>query len=239
MIRPLLCGPVCWLWLFFTAPEMALEGTGVAVSAMDWIEIQRDWLETGLSYRKLAEKHGVSLSTLKKVAAKNRWTEQRDLSLKKGEEPEPGTGGKMEPAAGEDAGAGKNAENQGENRALALRNREEPVPAAEEAFPDGEWMTEEERRRTEFLRLTDEMARRIQEALVKVDVTNVFALKMLASALMDLRELQGIRDPLEEEEIRARIAALKSRTRGAVDETGGGVIYMPEIEACPEAGEDG
>ena len=216
MIRPLLCGPVCWLWLFFTAPEMALEGTGVAVSAMDWIEIQRDWLETGMSYRKLAEKHGVSLSTLKKVAAKNRWTEQRDLSLKKGEEPEPGTGGKMEPAAGEDAGAGKNAEAPGKNRALALRNREEPVPAAEETLSDGDWMTEEERRRIEFLRL-----------------------KMLASALMDLRELQGIRDPLEEEEIRARIAALKSRTRGAVDETGGGVIYMPEIEACPEAGEDG
>ena len=45
---------------------------------MDWKRIKAEYIAGGTSYRKLAEKHGVSFSTLRKVAAKEQWTELRN-----------------------------------------------------------------------------------------------------------------------------------------------------------------
>lgn len=45
---------------------------------MDWKQIKAEYIAGGTSYRKLAEKHGVSFSTLRKVAAKEQWTELRN-----------------------------------------------------------------------------------------------------------------------------------------------------------------
>ena len=42
----------------------------------DWELIERDFLASGMSYRALAEKHGVSLSAVKKRAAEGRWQDQ-------------------------------------------------------------------------------------------------------------------------------------------------------------------
>lgn len=44
----------------------------------DWTKIKAEYLAGGTSYRKLAEKHNVSFSTLRKVAAKEQWTELRN-----------------------------------------------------------------------------------------------------------------------------------------------------------------
>ena len=41
---------------------------------MDWKRIKAEYIAGGTSYRKLAEKYGVSFSTLRKVAAKEQWT---------------------------------------------------------------------------------------------------------------------------------------------------------------------
>ena len=51
----------------------------------DWSLIERDFLATGMSYRDLAEKHGISQSAVKKRAAAGRWQEQL-LELKREEE---------------------------------------------------------------------------------------------------------------------------------------------------------
>ncbi len=51
----------------------------------DWKLIERDFLASGMSYRALAEKHGLSLSAVKKRAASGHW-QQRLLELKKAEE---------------------------------------------------------------------------------------------------------------------------------------------------------
>ena len=40
----------------------------------DWKKIKAEYIAGGTSYRKLAEKYGVSFSTLRKVAAKEQWT---------------------------------------------------------------------------------------------------------------------------------------------------------------------
>lgn len=50
---------------------------------MDWKQIKAEYIAGGTSYRKLAEKHGVSFSTLRKVAAKEQWTELRNKAWAK------------------------------------------------------------------------------------------------------------------------------------------------------------
>ena len=45
---------------------------------MDWKRIKAEYIAGGTSYRKLAEKYGVSFSTLRKVAAKEKWTDLRN-----------------------------------------------------------------------------------------------------------------------------------------------------------------
>ncbi len=50
---------------------------------MDWKRIKAEYIAGGTSYRKLAEKHGVSFSTLRKVAAKEQWTELRNKTRTK------------------------------------------------------------------------------------------------------------------------------------------------------------
>lgn len=46
---------------------------------MDWKKLKREYIAGGISYRKLADKYGVSFSTLKEVAAKEHW---RDAKVK-------------------------------------------------------------------------------------------------------------------------------------------------------------
>lgn len=52
---------------------------------VDWSKIKREYIKGGTSYRNLAEKYGVSFSSLQKVAAKENWAE---LRKKKEEETE-------------------------------------------------------------------------------------------------------------------------------------------------------
>lgn len=44
----------------------------------NWKKIKAEYIAGGTSYRKLAEKYGVSFSTLRKVAAKEQWTDLRN-----------------------------------------------------------------------------------------------------------------------------------------------------------------
>ena len=46
-------------------------------ASVDWKKIKAEYIAGGTSYRKLAEKHGVPFGTLRKVAAKEQWTQLR------------------------------------------------------------------------------------------------------------------------------------------------------------------
>lgn len=50
---------------------------------VDWKRIKTEYIAGGTSYRKLAEKYNVSQSTLRKVAAKEQWTELRNKARTK------------------------------------------------------------------------------------------------------------------------------------------------------------
>lgn len=50
---------------------------------MDWKKLKAEYIAGGISYRKLAEKYGVSFHTLRKQAAKEKWNELRDKTRAK------------------------------------------------------------------------------------------------------------------------------------------------------------
>ena len=50
---------------------------------VDWNAIKAEYIAGGTSYRKLAEKYGVSKSTLMKVAAREGWAELRKQNISK------------------------------------------------------------------------------------------------------------------------------------------------------------
>lgn len=50
---------------------------------MDWTKLKKEYIRGGISLKKLAEKHGVSYGTLRKVAAKEEWTELRNKARAK------------------------------------------------------------------------------------------------------------------------------------------------------------
>ena len=50
---------------------------------MDWKKLKAEYIAGGTSYRKLAEKYGVSFGTLRKVAAKEKWTDLRSKAVAK------------------------------------------------------------------------------------------------------------------------------------------------------------
>lgn len=50
---------------------------------MDWNKIKAEYIAGGTSYRKLAEKHGVSFSTLRNIAIREKWTDLREQASNK------------------------------------------------------------------------------------------------------------------------------------------------------------
>lgn len=46
-------------------------------NSVDWKAIKAEYIAGGIGYRKLAEKHGVSFSTLSQLAMREKWTDLR------------------------------------------------------------------------------------------------------------------------------------------------------------------
>ena len=50
----------------------------INIATIDYSKLKREYLRGNISYRELAKKYGVSFSTLRKVAAKEQWTQLRN-----------------------------------------------------------------------------------------------------------------------------------------------------------------
>ena len=46
--------------------------------AVDWLKIKSEYVNGNISYRKLAEKHGIPFPTLRDRATGEKWSEQRN-----------------------------------------------------------------------------------------------------------------------------------------------------------------
>lgn len=133
---------------------------------MDFGKLKKEYLKGGTSYRKLAKKYGVPLSTLKAVAAKEGWVRLRDQTKAKTD------------------------------------------TKTIEAISDGE-----ADRASRLLSTSDRLLERIEGLIEELTAGEVLldrtTLKQLTGALKDIKDIQGIRSPLEIEEQRARIAKLR------------------------------
>ena len=49
----------------------------------DWIKIKNEYINTSISQRKLAEKYGISVSTLTKRANKEKWQQEKETQCNK------------------------------------------------------------------------------------------------------------------------------------------------------------
>ena len=61
-----------------------IQGKGAVMA--DWAKIKAEYIRGGISTRKLAEKHGVSYTTLAKKCCKENWTAHRQRAESKGTE---------------------------------------------------------------------------------------------------------------------------------------------------------
>lgn len=50
---------------------------------MDWKKVKAEYIAGGTSYRELAEKYGVSFSTLKEIARREKWTDLKEKARQK------------------------------------------------------------------------------------------------------------------------------------------------------------
>lgn len=191
-----------------------------------WSRIRSDFLANGKSYSQLAKEYGVSLSAVKRIAAKEQWTQERSgidpetLERIRVEKSEPAN--RTEPNRDEPA------------------NREEmivaPLPTVAEIVEGNK------DRLAKFMEITDAMMDRILDAINSPAVVSPYSLKLLASTLRDLREMQGLnKSALDIEEQLARIAKLKSETRIVEESEDSGVIILPAIDETltPPEGDDG
>jgi TolA-binding protein len=55
----------------------------INIATIDYSKLKTEYLRGNISYRELAKKHDVSFSTLRKVAAKEHWTELRNKARTK------------------------------------------------------------------------------------------------------------------------------------------------------------
>ena len=188
-----------------------------------WSRIRADFLATGASYPSLAKKYGVSLSKVKRIAAKEMWTSGGIDAINLAEEAKSAAKGrviqKSEPQF----------EPPPENEPPSEpENEPEEETEVVEALTVAPVAIEDRRDRYQrFMEITDSMMDRIADALASPEVINPYSLKLLASALRDIREMQGLnKSELDREEQRARIAKLK---REAEDQTRFDEVFTVEF----------
>ena len=154
---------------------------------MDFSKLKKEYLKGNTSYRKLAEKYNVPFGTLRKVAAKEKWTELRD------------------------------------------KTRDKTDTKIVESISD-----EEANRAKRLLTVSDRLLERIEGMVEELTTGEVLldrtTLKQITGALKDIKDIQGIKNSIDIEEQRARIAKLKKE---AEEEE-----KLTEVEVIIEGGED-
>jgi len=151
-----------------------------------WSDIKADFLATNLTLNEIAKKYHISISTLKKTAATEHWTQEREAIIHETKRPRP-----------------------------PKKRNQKKEPTTELVPITSVDIIEAKRERLDkFMEITDMMMDRILSAMTSSEVISAYSLKMLASALRDLREMQGLnKSELDIEEQMARIAKIRSETK--------------------------
>lgn len=155
--------------------------------AVDWLAIKTEYITTDTSYRKLAEKYGVSRVQIGNVGRDEGWVELRRQHL------------------------------------------DETLSKTVEAIA-----AQEVDRAARILTVADKLLDKIEAIVDAVEGHDIpsKSIRALTAAVKDLKEIQGIRSKLDDEEQQARIDKLR-REAEKDEDTGDGVIEVV-FDAGPE-----
>lgn len=194
---------------------------------IDWNTIKTEYITTDTSYRKLAEKYGISRSAVEKQGQKEGWRAMRiqhqgrtvakavnrisDRQAKKLERVEGLTDElleKLERAIQElDVQPVKRVQ---KVRQIEYRNAERPDKPTKEIIHE-------------------------EEQLVRAEtVVDRRGVKQLASALRDLKEVQMLKSELDRREQEAKIAKLQRQSAPEAEAQGITVVFAGQTEECSQ-----
>lgn len=170
----------------------------------DWTEVVKDYQENGLSYSELSKKYEISISTLKKAAARQSWTRTKERKAKE-------TNTKVKALAAAMDSFENGTDQNGTSQNGTSQNGTGEIAEVISLYPDRVLPAESDA--VKFQRLVDELMNRVEDAICNVDVTQAGAVKLLTGALKDLRDLKHLnKTALDIEEQKARIEKLRSET---------------------------
>lgn len=171
----------------------------------DWKKIKAEYITTGISYRRLAEKYGLHYHVISERGKAEKWVElrkqHRDKTLTKALE--------------------KISEKQSDKMARIDSLADQLLDKLEKAITELDLVviTRKVKVETGNTEVTTELQETKEGGTV-----NRAGLRMLTNALKDLKEVKGIRSALDEEEQQARIDNL--RKQAAKDDSKTGTVTV-------------
>ena len=196
---------------------------------MDWKRIKAEYIAGGTSYRKLAEKYGVSFSTLRKVAAKENWTELRNKAEAKRD------------TKIVDSVSDKEAKKAVDKLSRVSDLTDKLLDKLEQAIKEldiqlyKDVVKVKEIEYNNNLRPDKPTKETIHEEEKVIEIKSIVdrsGLKAIASSLRDIKEIQMLKTELDKKEQEARIAKLQKEAEKTDDSD------VTEIEVVFKAGEE-
>ena len=197
-----------------------------------WKRIKAEYIAGGTSYRKLADKYGVSFSTLRKIAAKEKWSELRNKAGAKRDTKIVEVIGDKEADRAIDK-----LERVSNLTELLLDKLEQAISELDVQIckdivkvKEIEYLNEQ--RPDKPTKETIREEEKITEVKTIIDRSG---LKAIASSLRDIKEIQMLRSDLDNEEQKARIAKLQRDAEREGDTADGiEIVFHAGSEAWSE-----
>lgn len=205
---------------------------------VDWLKIKTEYITNPkASYRNLSEKYGVSRTNLERRAKKEGWVERRRQ-----------TSGKMVARA-----VSEYEKKQAKKMVDIDRIANKLLRKIEQAVDEIDMQIVTMVEKTKTVEYKDSRSpgkptkETINEKTILSEVHTLIdrqGLRVLASALRDLKDAKGILSPIEVREKEAQIDAINIRTAASKvnegdEDGGGGVIMLAEVDEPPREVDNG
>ena len=195
---------------------------------IDWPRIAAEYIACNISYRQLAEKYGVGQSNIERHAKKEGWGEKRRKSREK-----------------RVARLSKAEERKQVKRVARFRALEDKLlDKFEQAVDELDLTLRTKVKKTKVIEYNNEKrpdkpTREVVDEIEEVEAVQGMidrpGLAAITTALEKLKEAHGILSPLDEEEQKARIEALRAKVReGESEDTDISVTFEDDISKFKE-----
>ena len=194
---------------------------------MDWKKIKAEYIAGGTSYRKLAEKYGVSFSTLRKVAAKENWTDLRNKCSTKRDT-------KI---------IEKLSDKSADKLSRVLDITDKLLDKLEQAISELDIQLYKSVIKTKEIEYnhdlrpdkpTKEIIHEEEKVIEVKSIVDRSGLKAIASSLRDIKEIQMLKTELDKQEQEARIAKLQKDAQEEAQDKSITIVFGSDAEDYSE-----